>query len=213
MKRSALSANGGDSARPQESWPRGDQRISRVRDWQVAVFVAVVLTLIMASECRSITTFASFRYGAAFSGWWCLVGLGLWRLRRWMPSALRFTPKTISLHLLAAVVLGLLHLILIGVIQSLSAGWPAHGEVRHIWALYIDPNHFGVEILVYGFAFGLSGLLFMQAQRQWDAVQKLALERQLSESQLKALQTQMEPHFLFNTLNALASFVAQGRNP
>jgi LytS/YehU family sensor histidine kinase len=70
-----------------------------------------------------------------------------------------------------------------------------------------------VEILVYGFAFGLSGLLFTQSQRQWDAVQKLRLERQLSQSQLKALQMQMEPHFLFNTLNALASLVAQGRNP
>jgi LytS/YehU family sensor histidine kinase len=70
-----------------------------------------------------------------------------------------------------------------------------------------------IELLVYGFALGVTGLLLTQSQRQGDAMQKLTLERQLSQSQLKALQMQMEPHFLFNTLNALASLVVQGRNP
>jgi sensor histidine kinase YesM len=41
----------------------------------------------------------------------------------------------------------------------------------------------------------------------------LEVERQLTQAQLQALQMQLEPHFLFNTLNALASLVAQGRNP
>ena len=60
--------------------------------------------------------------------------------------------------------------------------------------------------------FGISGLLHQQSQRQHDAIQKLELEHQLSQAQLEALQMQMEPHFLFNTLNALTSLVAQGRN-
>lgn len=184
----------------------------RMRDWQVALLVTLVLTLLMASECRSITALASLRYGAAFSGWWCLVGLMLWRLRRWMPSALRFTPSVLAAHLLAATVLGLLHLLCLGLIHALIPGWPVRGDVQHIWTLYFDLNRFGIELLVYGFAFGLSALLLTQSQRQWDAMQKLALERQLSQSQLKALQMQMEPHFLFNTLNALTSLVAQGRN-
>ena len=42
---------------------------------------------------------------------------------------------------------------------------------------------------------------------------KLELEKQLSQAQLHALQMQMEPHFLFNTLNAITSLVAQERNP
>ena len=190
-----------------------EQRFVRIQDWQVFLAVSVVLTLLMASECRSITTLASLRYGAVFSGWWGVLALALWRLRVWMPSALRFTPKTISFHLLAATALGLLHLLVIGIIHSLIPGWPMHGSVRHIWALYFDRNRFGIELLVYGCACGISGLLLAQAQRQRDAIQKLTLERQLSQSQLKALQMQLEPHFLFNTLNALASLVAQGRNP
>ncbi len=205
-----------DNAAPlaEESFSNGrEQGIVRIQDWQVLLVTAVVLTLLMASECRSITALASLRYGAVFSGWWCLVALGVWRLRRWKPSALKFTPKTVTFHLMAASALGLLHLLAIGIIHSLVPGWPVHENVKHVWALYFDLNRFGIEILVYGFAFGVSALLFTQSQRQRDAIQKLSLERELSQSQLNALQMQMEPHFLFNTMNALASLVAQGRNP
>ena len=208
-------ARGEDSlAVAEDSSSRGRRpRILRIRDWHVALSATAVLTLLMASECRSITAIASFRYGAAFSSWWCLVALALWRLKRWMPSALRFTSKTISFHLLAAVILGCLHLLFIGAVQAAIPGWPASREGHNVWTMYFDLNRFGIELLVYFFAFGLSGLLLTQSQRQRDAMQKLSLERQLSQSQLKALQMQMEPHFLFNTLNALASLVAQGRNP
>jgi hypothetical protein len=192
---------------------RPEQRMAHLRDWQLLLIVSVVLTLLMASECRSITGPASLRYGAVFSFWWGLLALAIWRLRLWLPSALRFTPWTITLHALAAAAIGLLHLLFIGLVQSLTPEWPVHSPNQHLWALYLDRNRFGVEILVYGFAFGVSGFLATQAQRQQDALHQLTLERQLSQSQLKALQMQMEPHFLFNTLNALASLVAQGRNP
>jgi LytS/YehU family sensor histidine kinase len=184
----------------------------RLRDWQVALLATAALTLLMASECRSITAIASLRYGAAFSGWWCLVALMLWRLRRWMPSGLRFTPAILAAHLVAAIVVGLAHLLCLGLIHALIPGWPVYGKVEHVWRMYFDLNRFGIELLVYCCAFSLSALIQTQAQKQRDAMQKLALERQLSQSQLKALQMQMEPHFLFNTLNALASLVAQGRN-
>jgi LytS/YehU family sensor histidine kinase len=39
----------------------------------------------------------------------------------------------------------------------------------------------------------------------------LELERQLSTAQLRALQMQLEPHFLFNTLNAITTLVELGR--
>jgi sensor histidine kinase YesM len=61
-------------------------------------------------------------------------------------------------------------------------------------------SSFGADLLIYGFVFGISGFLHVQSQRQLEAIHKLELEKQLSQSQLKALQMQMEPHFLFNTL-------------
>ena len=75
-----------------------------------------------------------------------------------------------------------------------------------------DPEHFGVEIVIYGFVYGICAFLYSRMQGQRAVVQKLEVERQLSEAQLKALQMQMEPHFLFNTLNAITSLVSQRKN-
>src|SRR6202034_404315 len=46
---------------------------------------------------------------------------------------------------------------------------------------------------------------------QREAMKSLALQQQLSEAQLRALQMQLEPHFLFNTLNAITTLVELGR--
>jgi LytS/YehU family sensor histidine kinase len=42
-------------------------------------------------------------------------------------------------------------------------------------------------------------------------MRSLELQRQLAAAHLKALQMQMEPHFLFNTLNAITTLVELGR--
>jgi two-component sensor histidine kinase len=47
------------------------------------------------------------------------------------------------------------------------------------------------------------------AQRETEAAR---LNEQLSRAQLDALRRQLEPHFLFNTLNAVAGLVREGRN-
>jgi sensor histidine kinase YesM len=73
-------------------------------------------------------------------------------------------------------------------------------------------ERFGVELVIYGFIGGVCAFLHSRMQTQQALIQKLEVERQLTQAQLKALQMQMEPHFLFNTLNALASLVAYGRN-
>jgi sensor histidine kinase YesM len=73
-------------------------------------------------------------------------------------------------------------------------------------------ERFGTDVVIYGFIFGVSGFLYSHLQTQQTLIQKLEVERQLSQAQLHALQMQLEPHFLFNTLNALNSLVDLGRN-
>ena len=53
---------------------------------------------------------------------------------------------------------------------------------------------------IYGFISSICAFLHSRMQTQQAQVQKLEVERQLTQAQLKALQMQMEPHFLFNTL-------------
>jgi sensor histidine kinase YesM len=112
-------------------------------------------------------------------------------------------------HLGAACVLATLHLALLKHTLWLGSWyWPAWGRLFHtvgVWTL----ERFGVELAIYGFIGGVCAFLHSRMQAQ----EKLEIERQLTQAQLKALQMQMEPHFLFNTLNAITSLVAQGRNP
>jgi LytS/YehU family sensor histidine kinase len=75
----------------------------------------------------------------------------------------------------------------------------------------LNINRFGIELLIYGFVFGLLGIVQFQVRAQRDAMKSLELEKQLSAAHLQALQMQLEPHFLFNTLNAITTLVELGR--
>jgi len=72
-------------------------------------------------------------------------------------------------------------------------------------------NRYGIEILLYGFVFGIVGVIRYQIDTQQQAMKSLELKRRLSAAQLRALQMQLEPHFLFNTLNAITTLVELGR--
>jgi sensor histidine kinase YesM len=51
----------------------------------------------------------------------------------------------------------------------------------------------------------------MQLAAQRHAFQSLELQQQLSTAKLQALQMQLQPHFLFNTLNGITTLVRLGR--
>jgi LytS/YehU family sensor histidine kinase len=80
-----------------------------------------------------------------------------------------------------------------------------------VWTSLLNINRFGMEILLYGFVFGIVGIIQFQMRAQHEAVKSLELQKQLSAAQLRALQMQLEPHFLFNTLNAITTLVELGR--
>ena len=79
------------------------------------------------------------------------------------------------------------------------------------WTGLLNLNRFGLELLLYGFLFGITGVIQAQVHAHLEGVRSLELQRQLSAAQLRALQMQLEPHFLFNTLNAITTLVELGR--
>jgi sensor histidine kinase YesM len=76
---------------------------------------------------------------------------------------------------------------------------------------FLHINRIGSDLLLYGFIYGIAGILYQQMQAQREAIRSLELEKQLSTAHLRALQMQLEPHFLFNTLNAITTLVELGR--
>ena len=152
----------------------------------------------------------SLFYGCAYWIWWVVVTLVLWILADRWAAAFKPSGLTVIAHLGASCVLATAHLVLLQhTIRLASWYWPVWG--RGDGPLYVETiERFGVELAIYGFISGVCAFLHSRMQTQQALIQKLEVERQLSQAQLKALQMQMEPHFLFNTLNAITALVEDG---
>lgn len=173
--------------------------------------IATALALTTAAECHSVFHPASLLYGFVLWGWWGMIASALWKLGPRLPSILRFSPVTVAIHLLVGVALGVTHLLLLGSLGFIVAEWRRYATAHAVLTTLLNLNRFGLEILIYGFVFGLIGIVQYQIRAQRDAMRSLELEKQLSAAHLRALQMQMEPHFLFNTLNAITTLVELGR--
>ena len=132
-----------------------------------------------------------------------------WRIARgWSPGSMP-VPALLARHTALATVLVLLH----GALNVLIVGWlflPQYltmatltGQLR---------GRFVPGVLIYaaiagaGMAFGYYRLW---RERELAAAQ---LEAQLSDARLRSLEAQLHPHFLFNSLHAIASLVRTGEN-
>ncbi len=184
----------------------------RLNGHAVIFTLATVLALATASECHSITYPPSLLYGAVLWGWWGCVTSAMWKLSQRVPLASSFSPKAISAHVLAGSALGVVHLLLLGSLGFTDTGWQAHTTALAIWTSLLNVNRFGMEVLLYGFVLGITGIIQFQIRAQQEALNSLELQKQLSTAHLRALQMQLEPHFLFNTLNAITTLVELERS-
>jgi two-component system LytT family sensor kinase len=85
------------------------------------------------------------------------------------------------------------------------------------WHPYLDWSDFSADMFLYSIFilltwsllyFGINGWIRLELERRRaDRADALA-----QAAQLRALQSQLEPHFLFNTLNGISSLVVEGRN-
>ena len=174
--------------------------------------VATILAIATAVECQSVTHLPSLQYGAVLWLWWGCVASVLWGLGHRVPLVSSFSAKTISIHVFAGSALGVAHLLLLGSLGFTNPGWRAHETTLSILTSMLNINRFGIEVLLYGFVFGIAGIVQFQIRAQRDAIKSLELQKQLSAAHLRALQMQLEPHFLFNTLNAITTLVELGRS-
>jgi signal transduction histidine kinase len=176
----------------------------------VIIPLATVLALLTALECGgSIMHPASLVYGAVLWGWWALFACVIGRLAPRLPLVSNLSVKAVFTHLAIGSALALTHLYFLWVI-GFPLGWGPEGSA-FMWRYLFNINRFGIEFLIYGFIIGITGVLQYQLRAQRESMRSLELEKQLSTAHLRALQAQLEPHFLFNTLNAITTLVELGR--
>ena len=145
----------------------------------------------------------------------------------WMlatPMVFRLGHRYSPLHWTRASIWGV-HLCACGAIGLVHSAWVAIWELfLNPWAISPGPDPFS-RLWLHKFVGGLLSYvvlysLILLVGHLLDSRERLArhqaetarLNEQLTKAQLDALRRQIEPHFLFNTLNAIAGLVREQRN-
>lgn len=119
----------------------------------------------------------------------------------------------------------LVHLAACGMVCLIASAWTAGFErILNPWADPSGPGTFA-NLFLFRFFSGLISYLILYAAilgigSAFESKERLArqetetarLSEQLSRAQLDSLRRQIEPHFLFNSLNAIAGLVREGRS-
>ena len=115
--------------------------------------------------------------------------------------------RNVGIHLGASAVFSVAYVLmraLVGQLQSRMEGVPLGFEEAFV-PLLIKTLHFNV--LIYWVIVSVSHAFGYYRQAQDRTLRAAELERNLTQARLQALQMQLNPHFLFNTLNAISALM------
>jgi two-component system, LytTR family, sensor kinase len=178
--------------------------------WTVfAVICAVQVWMSMLTHGHSLARI--ILYQAVVWNLWIAFGFAIARLARQLPLTPLRTRNAL-IHMLAACLIGLLH----------AAWWVACMLVIRPYDR-MNPTDFAVpflslafsqlplELLLYGLVALAAHADAYYAKYREREVRAAQLEKSLAEARLHALELQIQPHFLFNTLNAVSALVRTGQ--
>ena len=156
---------------------------------------------------RSIRWSQAVSYALADWYVWAVVSVPiLWLARRYPPERGSIY-QTAAIHLGGALGCSLLYVVLragVGEAHSWIIDEPAsYGEIFRPLLVRTFP----FNLLVYGVILSMSHALDYYRKYHERTVHTLELENHLTEARLQALLRQLKPHFLFNTLNGIASLM------
>jgi two-component system, LytTR family, sensor kinase len=152
----------------------------------------------------------------------CVVGWVPWALatplvqllgRRFPPVKLRPLSMWVP-HLVAFPIIGLIFCVWTSWLQVLFNPYAYPAGPGSFKNLLFEKYYGGVlsSLVLYGTVLAVSYALDSRARLAYEQTETARLNELLSKAQLDALRRQIEPHFLFNTLNAVAGLVREGRN-
>jgi two-component system LytT family sensor kinase len=148
----------------------------------------------------------------------------------WLPWALatpfvlslgcRYSPAqwgrvlTWGVHLGACATIGLVFAVWSATLEELLNPWAKVSGPGPFVTLWLEKFYNGLLsfTVLYGFILAVSYVLDSRARLAFQQTESARLNEQLSKAQLNALRRQIEPHFLFNTLNAISGLVREKRN-
>ena len=161
-----------------------------------AIPLGIVATAMLSAEWFTTRSPTALALDVALLSAFCLVAPTTWR---WLGAPDHATAWRAALAHAAYVLLGTVVVGLLGLVLPWSLA------LR--WTYVVEPSSFGVVLVLFlvgGWGLGRDIELEQGVRRARLRADRLALEAQ--HAQLLALRAQLDPHFLFNTLNAIAEW-------
>jgi signal transduction histidine kinase len=140
--------------------------------------------------------------------WACLTPAILW-LSRWAPLERGTLKRAFAVHLPGVFLATVVHIAMTVGSQTLIV-WAVGQQQRMSWLLEAQNmffNNFDWEMMTYWTIVGVSHALRYYGEARDRELRESQLETHLVEAQLQALQRQLQPHFLFNTLNTISALM------
>jgi two-component system LytT family sensor kinase len=131
---------------------------------------------------------------------WALLAPVVTRIARRYPWRREQAVRHLAIHTICGAALSFVHLILFVLIyHALRLSIGEQGDILNAFQ-FAFPLDFHVGIAVYW--------LIVLLRQNSDSEQRVArLQAELTQAQLQALKMQLHPHFLFNTLNSISSYL------
>lgn len=186
----------------------------------IALCIASILAIAAAITChtagaelaRGLSWVPSLLYGAILWLWWAGVAYLVWTAGRRNPALFQVSVSNLLLQIFSGSTASALHLgSLHFATRFMGQLWPQWHIARFDTLTFFEIGRFSLDFLIYALIWSACAIIHMQIAAQQEAFHFLELQQQLSTAKLHALQMQLQPHFLFNTLNAITTLVRLGR--
>jgi signal transduction histidine kinase len=139
---------------------------------------------------------------------WALLTPGILWLARRFPFERGVWLRSVPVHLAGVFVCTLAHVTLVMLGRMNIYAW--RGESPGAWPAEFQRMfflNFDYEMMTYWAIVGVSHVLRYHYEAQARTLSASRLETRLMEAQLQSLQRQLQPHFLFNTLNTISALI------
>jgi two-component system, LytTR family, sensor kinase len=145
---------------------------------------------------------------------WAVATPLIMRLGRRFPPVKPGSVVTWLAHLAACAAIGLTFSAWTAGLDFLLNPYAYASQSKSFLQLWLNNFSNGILafLLLYAAILAVNYALDSKARLAYQQTETARLNEQLSKAQLDALRRQIEPHFLFNTLNAVTGLVREGRN-
>lgn len=143
---------------------------------------------------------------------WALITAPVIRLERRFPPTRWDRPLTWLVHLAACLAIGLSFTVWTTWLETYFNLYGRWSSTESFAQLLFEKFSSGIlsSLVLYSGILAVSYLVESKARLAYQQTETARLNEQLSRAQLDALRKQIEPHFLFNTLNAISGLIREG---